>query len=249
MKESAAIKLLLLFLLIHMGGCITRGNMNHIPNILEKTITLESGRKLRFAISLPRNLSPAKPVPLVLALHYGGRVTPFYGKEFLTVLVEPAFRDLNAIIVAPDCPVRGWNNLISEKAIMTLIDFMKQNYNIDKSRILITGYSMGGIGTWYFAAKYPSLFSAAIPISALPDPKTTPVIKEIPLYVIHSRNDEVFPLDRVRNLVDKQRSGGASIHFVIVNGISHYETYRFVKPLMKTIPWIKQVWKKRYSEN
>lgn len=55
-----------------------------------------------------------KPV----ALHYGGKVTPFYSKGFMTSFVEPALEDLEAIIVAPGCPSKGWTNAASEAAVL-----------------------------------------------------------------------------------------------------------------------------------
>lgn len=243
MKRLINIKLTtLLVIFVFLGGCASAGKMKQSLSIYEKVVTLESGIKLRYAISIPKSYSRGKPVPLTLALHYGGRVTPFYGKGFLTLLVEPALKKLGAIIVAPDCPGRSWTNSISEEAVMDLMSHIKSEYKIDSSRVVITGYSMGGIGTWYIAARHPHFFSAAIPISALPDPKTIPIIKDIPFYVIHSLKDEVFPIDSVKSFVDRQKSRGAAIHLVEVDGISHYETHRFVKPLKDAIPWIKKIW-------
>ena len=39
---------------------------------------------------------------------------------------------------------------------------------IDKAKVVVTGYSMGGAGTWHFAEKYPERFSAAIPVAGRP---------------------------------------------------------------------------------
>lgn len=212
-------------------------------DIIPKTLTLGTGLELRYAISLPKSLAPDRAMPLVLALHFGGSVSPYYGKEFLTLLVEPALRDLDAIMVAPDCPGRGWIDPISEKAVLALIEGIIDEYNIDPKKIVVTGFSLGGIGTWHFAARHPELFSAAIPISGVPDAKVAPIVENIPVYVIHSKDDEIIPIEKVRAFVKKQKSQGASVHFVEVQGIGHYETYRFVQPLRTAIPWIKETWR------
>ena len=47
-------------------------------------LELKGGGVLRFAISVPEQT--AEKVPLVLALHYGGEVTPFYGKAYMGVI-------------------------------------------------------------------------------------------------------------------------------------------------------------------
>jgi len=36
--------------------------------------------------------------------------------------------------------------------------------------------------------------------------------------------------------------GGAVIRLMIVKGVSHYQTIRFIKPLQAAIPWIRDVW-------
>lgn len=225
-----------------IGLTISNRDTEQNPVMLTKTTELKSGMKLRYTISLPESFSPSQTYPLVLALHYGGRVTPFYGKEFLSILVEPALKELEAIIVAPDCPSKGWANPISEACILELMVLIMEEYNIDSNRSLIVGYSMGGLGTWYMASRHSDLFSAAIPISALPDTKTTPVIKDIPLYVIHGDNDELFPVGEVKKFFEKQMIGGAAIRLMIVKGVSHYQTARFIKSLQAAIPWIREVW-------
>ena len=112
--------------------------------------------------SKKRNTYPSeKPSPLILAFHYGGKLTNFYGKKFVTVLIEPALKDVEAIIVAPDCPERRWESPVSERAVMDLLNYICQEYKVDSRRILVTGYSMGGVGTWHLAARHP--VKAAIP--------------------------------------------------------------------------------------
>lgn len=242
MNARGQAELIFLVALLLLRGYATAERESQ-SGVYEKTAILKSGLEMRYGIFLPKSFSPDVPLPLVLALHYGGEVTPFYGKEFLTLLVEPALEKLGAIIVAPDCPARGWNNQTSVKAVLEFLNHIVQEYRIDTSRVLVLGYSLGGIGAWYFAANCPENFSAAIAISALPDPKTTPVVKTVPLYVIHSRQDEVFRFDDVRKFVAYQKSGGASIRFVAVDDIGHYDTYRFVSPLRAAIPWIKKTWR------
>ncbi|MDH4220766.1 MAG: hypothetical protein OEW23_18560 [Candidatus Aminicenantes bacterium] len=55
-------------------------------------------------------------------------------------------------------------------------------------------------------------------------------------------SDEIFPLEEVKKLFEKQMIGGAVIRLMIVKGLSHYQTIRFIKPLQAAIPWIRDVW-------
>ncbi len=196
----------------------------------------------RYAISIPENFDGAGPMPLVIALHWAGPVFPYTGKWLLLGLVEPALRELDALLVAPDCTQEDWVNPQSERETRELLDFVKQHYSIDSRKILLTGYSLGGIGTWYMAARNQDLYAAALVMSAIPLPDTSGIDWRIPLYVIHSRQDEIFPLEPVEETVEALRAKGVAIEFVIVDGITHFETERFVPSLRAAVPWIRSIW-------
>ncbi len=210
--------------------------------LLLKITSLKSGLKLRYTLSLPSGYSPAKTYPLVVALHYGGKVTPFYGFEFFTALVEPALKEFDAVFIVPDCPSMGWVNPTSEEAVLELILLMMETYSIDADRVLILGFSMGGLGTWHLASRHPDIFSAAIPIAAPADTMTTPSVKDVPFYIIHGENDEVFPLDEVMRFYLEQKAEGADIQLLVVEKTNHYDLSRYIVPLKAAIPWIKRVW-------
>lgn len=219
------------------------------PGIYEQTLKLENGNTLRYTLSIAKSFSLQKETPLIVALHYGGNVSPWYGKGYLTILVEPALRDLGAVIAAPDCPTKdGWDNPPAESAVLQLVKYIQENYKIDHKKILVTGFSMGGIGTWYMAARNPKLFSAAIPISAMAEPEIIETIRDIPVYAIHSTGDQIFPVKKVEEMVQKLKAKGLPIQLKILDGVSHYRTDSFAAPLHDAIPWIKQVWNKSDRE-
>ena len=132
----------LIFLLL-LPGVVAAEELPRTAGIHQQTIRLGNDITLRYTLSIPETLEADQPAPLVLALHYGGTVTPFYGKGILTQLVAPALHDLGAVIVAPDCPAGSWTTMESEASVMLLLAELMQYYAIDKSHILVTGYSMG----------------------------------------------------------------------------------------------------------
>jgi len=209
------------------------------PGIHQQTIQREDGTVLRFTISVPDGYSDGTPAPLVVALHYGGEVTPFYGRGVLEGLVAPALEELHPIVVAPDSIAGDWTSATNEEAVLQLIDSVIASYDVDTAKTLLTGYSMGGAGTWYIAGRHQERFSAAIPISGSPAGEAD---WKIPVYVIHSRADEVLPLAPTEDYVEQLKSEGCDVQLVIVEGITHYETARFAEPLREAIPWIRSVW-------
>jgi len=113
---------------------------------------------------------------------------------------------------------------------------------IDPTRIVLTGYSLGGVGTWEMAAHHPELFSAAIIMAGQPRPEMANVNWKLPLYVIHSRNDEVMPIGKTENIVDRIRQRGGNIVFDVLEDPTHSEIFKFLGPLSSTQIWLKNCW-------
>ena len=200
--------------------------------------------RYRYTLLLPDGYSGKEAVPLVLVLHYGGHGTPYYGKAILVDLVEPALRDLSAIFVSPDCPAEDWTQPESVQFVLALLDYLQKEYNIDSERILITGYSLGGIGTWHLAEQYPERFSAAIVMAGLP-PSTELIMDwQIPLYVIQGSEDELFPVEIMTKFVAKLEESGADVAYRVLDRVTHYESNRYIGPLKETVPWILKYWQK-----
>lgn len=212
-----------------------------LPSIREEVVPA-SGQ--RYTIAIPDGYSPERPVPLVLALHYGGTVTPYYSKPFLVNLVEPALRKLGAIIVAPDCTAGRWTEPQAETDVLALLDHVRATWAIDPGRTLITGFSMGGMGTWALAAKHQDLFAAALIVAGRPQADSAEVAWRIPLYIIHSRDDEVVLLGPTADIAKVLDDKGVKVKLVVVDGLTHYQVPAFVPFMREAIPWIKRAWKR-----
>src|SRR5574341_19785 len=121
-----------------------------------------------YTIYIPEGLTEDKELGLIMLLHWRGPMYPFKGLEILSGLGIPAFDELGAIIVSPDCPSVGWDDPISESYVLELHNWLMEQYEIKKDRTLLAGYSFGGIGTWFIAGRNQNEFAGAMPISARP---------------------------------------------------------------------------------
>ena len=198
----------------------------------------------RYTLVIPDGYTGLTPVPLIMSLHPGGPVTPFYGRSVLDRLIEPALRDLGAIMVGPDCNSIAWANPVASDHIIELLDFIQANYNIDPDRTLITGLSMGGHGTWYLAPRYQDRFKLAIPISGRPQSDSTSMHWRIPMYVIHSKADERVLFEPTKSVVEELSAKGAPITLAVVNDLTHFEWPKLLPHLKSAIPWILENWNK-----
>ena len=204
------------------------------------TLQRPGAAPVHYAISIPAAAASSSPVPLVLALHFAGDPRGA-GQAVLEILVEPALADLGAIIVAPDSLGGDWETAENDRAVNQLLDEVIKSYKIDTKKIAVTGFSMGGRGTWHFAEKYPQRFSAAIPVAGFPPPSAAGW--HVPVLAVHSRNDEVAPFEPTVERIQELHKNGVNAELIALSGITHFQTYRFVDGLRKAVPWLKEVWK------
>ena len=210
-----------------------------IPGVYKQVF---SEKDRRYTIYIPESPTENKELALITLLHWGGPVYPFKGWEILSGLGMPAFGELGAIIVSPDCPSGRWDDPVSEAYVMELYKWLIDKYEIKKNKTLLAGYSFGGVGTWFIAARNQNEFAGALPISARPLGEAVDVDWSIPIYIIHSRQDEVFQIEDTVKAVELLRNKKTSVELKIVEGVTHYDTYGFIEPLKETIPWIRKVW-------
>jgi predicted peptidase len=213
------------------------------PGLHRLTFQRPDGPPVGYAIYIPANYSPSTPVPLILALHFGvgGGSADGAGSDVVEILVGPALEGLGAIIVAPDSVKGNWSAPENEKAVNALLDMVIARYTIDQKKTAITGYSMGGTGSWTFAEKFPQRFRAAIPIAGTP-PESAAGWK-LPVLAIHSRDDQVAPFGPTQARIAQLQKAGVNAKLILLSGITHYETDRFQNALQQAVPWLREIWK------
>jgi predicted peptidase len=113
----------------------------------------ESG-PMRYALTIPRGYNSRQARPLILALHPGGQRFPGYGAAFVQQVVAPGLSDLGAIIIAPDVPTRSWTDDVAERAVLALVKSVMGDYNVDPSRVMVVGFSLGGRGAWFHSSRH-----------------------------------------------------------------------------------------------
>ena len=207
------------------------------------TATVQPGKDLRYAISIPKGYDGKTPVPLVVALHYGydgAAPDPSTGQDLLEAF-GPGLADLGAIMVAPVALGGDWTDATNESAVIWLTRSVMKSYAIDPKRVVVTGYSLGGQGTWFIAGRHQDLFTGAIPVAG--EPAGANLDWKIPVYVIHSEADEIIPIGPARKHAEALKAKGATVEFRAVSGLTHYQTTRYVQYLKDAVKWLQEHWK------
>lgn len=213
------------------------------PGLHSRVLQRVGEPSVHYAISIPRSYSQSARVPLILALHFGVRdgSAAGAGQDVVRILIGPALAELGGIIVAPDSVRGDWSSPENDSAVNALLDNVVAAYSIDTKKIAVTGFSMGGAGSWHFAATYPERFSAVIPVAGRPPSSASGW--SLPVLAIHSRGDQVMPIGPTETRIAELQKSGVNARLIALTGISHYETYRFVDGLRQAVPWLREIWK------
>jgi len=243
---------LLIFPLVLAVGCSSTapvttpepGELKKLaPGTHQETATVPGGESVKYTIEIPGNYDGKTPVPLVLALHYGydgSKPSPYTGKGMIEAF-RPGLSSLNAIVIAPDALGGSWKDARNEQAAVWLTQSAMKTYAIDRKKVVITGYSLGGEGTWFIGSRHQDLFTGAIPVAAPVAGGDT--AWTIPVYVIHSDKDDVISYSSAKKHADSVKAKGGKVEFKTVNGLTHYNTNAYGTHVGDGVKWLQTEWK------
>jgi enterochelin esterase-like enzyme len=130
----------------------------------DEAISTESGRNgiwQPYGVHVPTSYVPGEQLPVTYWLHYRG------GKAHSGVVINPRLatqlgEEPGHLVVFPHG--RGtseWYVTESHQDVLEVMADVESLIPVDPLRRTISGYSMGGYGSWLFATLYPDLFAGA----------------------------------------------------------------------------------------
>lgn len=166
-------------------------------------------------------------LPLLIFLHGAGGVGDDINKiKGKPTEISNGIRKFNkgpALVVVPQClkqDNKGERGIWTPEDLNIFLQHLKATLPVDDRRIYLTGISMGGYGTWAWAAHDPQHFAAIAPIVGgigREGPKdVTPEFDQwatnlarIPVYAFVGAKDEKVPPERSERMIAAiQKAGG-----------------------------------------
>ena len=195
------------------------------PSDSQKKFSFNITFQMEYLLFLPESYAQSanQEFPLILFLHGAGE----RGSDLDSVkrhgipkIVETN-PDFPFIAVSPQCPEDSW--WTSElHTINGLIEEVVEKYQVDTSRIYLTGLSMGGFGTWSLASMYPERFAAIAPVCGGGEVRQIlRSLVEMPIWTFHGQKDDVIPFSRSEEIVTALKKHGSSIKFTIYPEAGH----------------------------
>ena len=203
------------------------------------------GRWQPYATWVPESYSTSSATPLFLNMHslsvhhnqYRGGTNTTYRTFY-----EQFGEGLGAIVVTP--LARGPDGWYQDQGLVDTLEVWAdalRHYKVDRDRVLVGGYSMGGYGTYRLTTMMPDAFASAVSIVgppgngiwAYPGPPpggeespdwTYPQLENtlhIPFWITHGMEDELVPFAGVQAQADRLAELGHEHRFAAHPAADH----------------------------
>lgn len=187
----------------------------------------ENHKNFDFLIYTPKHDSPSYDFPVILFLHgidERGNNLDLVKLQGPPKLIENGSwpYHLNFIVISPQLP-KDYNHWPLKK-LDDFIDHVINKYNIDKNRVYLTGLSLGGSGTWKYAAAHPEKLAAIIPICGHGNPKSACNLVNLPVWAFHGQEDKIVPPEGTTNIIEPLRNCNPptnNVNLTLYAGVGH----------------------------
>ncbi len=172
-----------------------------------------------FSLYIPEISGDIRNRPLIIALHGGHG----HGRDFLWTwlrearsrrffLLVPTSKDMTWAITRP------WEDL---SGLEDLVEKIIRDYPVDRSRVLLSGFSDGATYTLRCAMLPGSIFSDFQPVSGVLPPGDLSYVKGKRILWIHGAYDWMFPAVRAKEGHKALLGSGADITLKIITDLAH----------------------------
>ena len=213
-----------------------------IANSEARVYRSPDGAKLPYRLFKPDNYDPNKSYPLIVFLHGAGErgddnVRQLFHPQVLTLISGENRVKHPAFLIAPQCPIgkrwreTDWSRRTSDPTpatpsdsmtcLLKVIDELEKEFSIDKSRLYVTGTSMGGYGTCDLVCRIGDRVAAYVPLCGGADNEKICQFKNAKGWFFHGDRDGAVPVERSRSAVAALKAAGCDVRYTELPGRGH----------------------------
>lgn len=169
--------------------------------MLDKTFQSSAGA-LKYLLFVPKDYKATQRYPLVVILRGAGStyITATDNFDMAHPWIEDSIQTrVPHFILVPECLSGSWGGLAGSpsggvmaapsKAVIEAIEDLKKQYSLDTNRFVLSGFSLGGSGTYHILELKPNYWAAAIPCSAGGDSNQIETMAKTPIWHHQGAND------------------------------------------------------------
>ncbi len=178
----------------------------------------------KYAVYLPAGYDPNKAYPAVLFLHGSGE----RGSDGITsaqiglgaaIAQHPA--DFPAIAIFPQARETWRADSDDARAALAALGAVRTAHKVDPDRIVLTGLSMGGSGSWGIAAAHPEMFSAVVPICGRGNVASAGTLRSLPTWFVTGDEDRIETVRNGRDMIRAIKSAGGNARLTEYLSVPH----------------------------
>lgn len=156
---------------------------------------------------VPEAYDPSKPFGLIIFMHGGGRTTPrkhplhvvtHPDDDSQSIGLQPHFVELPFILVAPSAPWNEktgarWSVPEADAYIRAVIEECCHRFHVDRNRVFLGGYSMGGFGALHLCQRLNDRLAGGFVFSGAWKTMHWKAWTGLPMFIRHGRHDASPP--------------------------------------------------------
>lgn len=191
-----------------------------VPKGVVKLTRRTAAAEFPYTVDVPASYDPAKKYQARVQLH-GGVLRP-----------DPASRGdgsigalagVEQIYILPQAWAEAqWWGPSQVDNLPAIIDSVKRSYNIDENRVVLSGVSDGGTGTFFFSMRNTTPFASFLPLNGfilVLRNRDLPLRGALfpqnminkPFFVVNGGQDPLYPTSRVDRFIQGFEQGGLSV--------------------------------------
>ncbi len=193
------------------------------PGFHLRTLASPQGDR-KYSVYLPVGYDPNRAYPAVLFLHGSGE----RGTDGITsaqiglgAAIAQHPDDFPAIAIFPQARETWRADSDDAKAALAALEEVRKAHKVDANRIVLTGLSMGGAGSWGIAAAHPEMFSAVVPICGGGRVESAGALKSLPTWFITGDEDRVQTVRNGRDMIRAVKAAGGNARLTEYLAVPH----------------------------
>lgn len=202
-----------------------------------------ASRSYPYALYVPRSYDHRRAWPLILFLHGRGECGSDGSRQLHVGLGPELLAQPDRwpyLVLFPQKPAKDDEWEQHEAALLAMLDEVSGRYNVDPNRVLLTGLSQGGHGTWVLGARHPERWAALVPVCGyagapigFPPVRSlssrfegsaadlAPALAALPIWAFHGEADDTVPVAATLELVAAAQRAGGSPKLTVLPGVGH----------------------------
>jgi acetyl esterase/lipase len=194
------------------------------PGFHLRTVQTDQGER-KYTVYVPEGYDGSKTFPVILFLHGSGE----RGQDGITpaqVGIGPAILNrsggIPALVVFPQARQTWAAGSPDSMAALKALDDVLGTYKTDPKRVVLTGLSMGGHGSWDVATAQSERFAAVVPIcGGSGGLEGVARLKTLPVWTFCGDADRDETVHNLRAMTEALQRDGAAARLTEYRGVGH----------------------------